>query len=316
MTPRLLISPFHDPYLNLAIENSLLDSLKPEDPLLFLYINAPSVVIGRFQNPWVETNPSELGTINLVRRQSGGGTVYHDQGNLNFSFLTGQEEYDKTENLKVICRVLKEAGITLSINGRHDLTATHRGEIFKVSGSAFRLRKDRVFHHGTLLIDSETSILKKAITPLSNRKFLNLRGTDSVRSRVINLSEIKPGLTVEKVINTFKQLFPPSPMDWEALAHSEPVQEERDTITSEDWILGKTPSFQQDISAAFPGKTELQIIEVKKGIIHGCSEELDFLNGIPYGRKQTRESLSKAMAPLLDLRAGDELFRRLFEVIR
>ena len=163
---KVLVSPFYDPYLNLALENYFFETLDPGQPLLFLYVNEPSVVIGRFQNPWIESRPSALGPIHLVRRQSGGGTVYHDPGNVNFSFISTQEEYDKTANLEIICRIMEKAGVNLSINERHDLTVNFKDEVYKVSGSAFRLKKDKVFHHGTLLITSDRDKLKKALTPL------------------------------------------------------------------------------------------------------------------------------------------------------
>ncbi len=316
MKQQLLVSPFHDPYLNLAIESVLLDTLDLNNPLLLLYINDPSVVIGRFQNPWVETAPSSLEGIHLVRRQSGGGTVFHDRGNLNFSFLSGQDDYDKTENLKQISRILEPAGLSLKINQRHDLTVDFERETYKVSGSAFRLKKDRVFHHGTLLINSELATLKKSITPGIPRKFLNTRGTESVRSRVINLSGVAPDLTIEKSLELFRGAMEFSLIDLKSLACSEEVQNEYRILTSEDWIFGKTPLFRQDISSAFQESDGSTFITVKSGLIRSESENADFLEGIPYGRNETEEALRERMN-LKDLsESGTELFRRLLEIIR
>ncbi len=315
MKPRLVVSPFHDPYLNLALENYFLETLNPRAPLLFLYSNERSVVLGRFQNPWIETNPAQLGSIHLVRRQSGGGTVYHDRGNLNFSFITGQNEYDKTENLKQVCHVLQQEGIFLTINSRHDLTVNHKGQTYKVSGSAFRLKKDRVFHHGTLLINSETSLLKKAITPLADRIFLTPKGTESVRSKVINLAEIHPDLNVQSVLNLFRNIYEETKPDWQSLAVSESVEKDRKTLVSENWIYGKTPGFKQDISEAFGLKMGAVIIEIRHGVIHCGVKEFGFLNGISYGRSKTYAEVEDAYRKAGKPVSGNESFRRLLQIL-
>jgi lipoate-protein ligase A len=93
--PKLFLSTFDDPYINLSIENQLLLNIRPDERILFLYNNQESVVLGRFQNPWLECNLKKISErkINLVRRQSGGGCVYHDKGNLNFSFLYPEKEH-------------------------------------------------------------------------------------------------------------------------------------------------------------------------------------------------------------------------------
>ena len=316
MTPQLRVSPFLDPYLNLALESTFLNALDPETSILFLYVDNPCVVMGRFQNPWIETDPRELGKIHLVRRQSGGGTVYHDRGNLNFSFIIPQSHYDKTENLKSICRVLKQTGISLEINERHDLTVYFREKVCKVSGSAYRLKKESAFHHGTLLIHSDLTALGKAIAPPEARQILKSGGTASVRSQVINLNLIKKGLTVEKVIECFRNSFREQQMEWEKLTESPQVIEEVQNLKSEEWLLGKTPPFKQDLSEVVNASPGTVTIEIRKGIIGGAPEKYGFLNGIPYGQSQTEEALKKGLSTFSGSPGRDILFRRIFEVIR
>lgn len=313
----LRISPFSNPYLNLSMENSFMENLNPGQKILFLYINTPSVVLGRFQNPWVECNPSTLHNTHLVRRQSGGGTVYHDTGNLNFSFIGEENGFDKTENLKLICRTMADAGILLSINERHDLVIKHREEVFKVSGSAFRHKRGRVFHHGTLLIRTEQEKLKQALQPDKNRQLIKTGGTPSFRSKVINLGEIYQHLSMETILEQFKQSFNGiSSVNWEKLSKSEPIQNEVQLLASEEWLLNKTPFFKQNISTVFPEVKDDIIIGIRKGVISDVQEELLFLKGIPYGRKQTAGILKKRITALSGpTGTKDELNSRLLHII-
>lgn len=315
---QLRISPYSNPYLNLALENSFLENLSPGQQILFLYVNDPALVLGRFQNPWVECNPSELNDILLVRRQSGGGTVYHDRGNLNFSFIGEENGFDKTENLKLICRIMADAKVFLEINDRHDLVIRHKEDVYKVSGSAFRHKRGRVFHHGTLLIQTEKEKLKKALQQDENRNIIKTGGTASVRSKVINLTEIYQSLSIETVIKQFEQSFKTTASPkWEELKTSEQVRNEVGILTSDEWLLDKTPFFRQDISSAFPEGKKNQIIGIKKAVISEVPEDLSFLQGIPYGREQTATMLKKRMETLSEP-AGtkNELFSRLLLIIR
>jgi len=321
----LLISPFRDPYTNLSLENYFLDSMKPDEEFLFLYVNDPSVVIGRFQNPWLECSSHRRKDTYLVRRQSGGGTVYHDGGNLNFSFIRHLENYSRTKNLELICGILLDSGIELQINKRHDLTVAHEGKTYKVSGSAFRHKKDRAFHHGTLLIACETQRLKESITPGEKKVFLHTSCTQSNRSEVINLNQINPALTLPGVIDSFESWFKKSPdcnfstmsfEEWSDLSDIPAVQKERDILLSEDWILGKTPSFTQDISSIHPPETGNWQIKVNRGKVEEAPEELEILIGTEYGRRHTGDDLRKKLKNIsLFGMSQDELFSRLIQII-
>ncbi|MDC7234921.1 MAG: hypothetical protein PQJ58_16935 [Spirochaetales bacterium] len=325
MICKLLISPFYDPCLNLAMEHVLLETLEPEEEILFLYTNDPAVVIGRFQNPWLESSPGKRGAPQLIRRESGGGTVYHDRGNLNFSFIQNIENYNRKENLIRICTLMKGCRINLNINERNDLTIDYSGNSYKVSGSAFRHKKDRAFHHGTLLISSETDKLKQSITPGDQRIFTSAKGTASNRSEIINLNRINPEITLETVVNLFRSYYsrtegmtvPERGREWWSQFADRPdVSEVRTMLQSEEWTLGKTPGFSQVISFPHSPETEHWEIKVSRGVIVQAPRELSFLEGIPYGMKKTKEQLKQCVRGRSVSGLGeDELFSRLISII-
>ncbi len=181
-------SAFFDPFLNLAIEDHLLRNRPLRERALLLYLNSPAVVIGRHQNPWVECNPEHLerSGIALVRRQSGGGTVYHDPGNLNFSILCAREEYDQDANFAIVIEALAALGIEAERSGRNDLVSRS----YKISGSAFKHLRERSFHHGTVLVDADLRALSSALKPAALE--ITSRGIASVRSRVANVVDLLP----------------------------------------------------------------------------------------------------------------------------
>ena len=192
-----------DPFLNLALEDMLFRRMGTEDQILFLWQSRPCVVIGRFQNPWVECSLKELERdgADLVRRQSGGGTVYHDGGNSNFTFLCPAAAFDADENLGVVTSALDNLGIHAEISPRHDILV----EGFKVSGSAFRKKRDRVLHHGTLLIAADRERLTRYLAaPDWN---IEAKGVASVRSRVINLVELRPGMNHSAFCGAAAEVF-------------------------------------------------------------------------------------------------------------
>lgn len=193
------ISVFHgfgtDPYENLAIEKFLLDSVEPNQCILYLWQNQNTVVIGRNQNPWVECRTSLLEEEGgkLARRLSGGGAVFHDLGNLNFTFLVSNENYDVDRQLSVIQKACSMIGIDAIKSGRNDLLV----QACKFSGNAFYKSKNNAYHHGTLLIDVNMDKLSRYLCP--SKAKLEAKGISSVRSRVINLTELVPGLTCEQM---------------------------------------------------------------------------------------------------------------------
>ena len=175
----------YDPFRNLAIEKNLTFLTQEGQCILYLWQNRRTVVIGRNQNAWKECNVDALladgGT--LARRMSGGGAVFHDLGNLNFSFCVRKEDYDVDRQLEVIRQALRREGIEAIKSGRNDLLADGR----KFSGNAFYKSGEFCCHHGTIMIDVKGGDLTKYLNVPESK--LKSKGVESVRSRVTNLRE-------------------------------------------------------------------------------------------------------------------------------
>ena len=249
------VSPSKDGWQNLAMDEWFLDTMGPEDVLLYFYINAPAVIIGKNQNPWKECDLAamEKDGVQLVRRITGGGAVYHDEGNLNFSFIVGKDIYDVPRQLEVILQAVRSFKIDCAFSGRNDLLAEGR----KFSGNAFCARGDLRQHHGTLLLDSDLGRLQDYLHP--DPKKLKAKGVESVRSRVANL-----GVETDAMLRAIRRAFEETygkvtdlTVTPEQLAQVVPYYEKQ---SSWDWRMGKTPSFDLELSERFPwGGIDLQL---------------------------------------------------------
>lgn len=192
-----------NPYHNLGLEEALLRKVGADECILYLWQNRQTVVIGRNQSAMGECRVQKLEDDGgfLARRLSGGGAVYHDLGNLNFTFLVGAENFDKEKQTDVILEAVKMSGINAEKNGRNDLTADGR----KFSGHAYYRTREKCYHHGTLMLYVDKAKLSDYLN-VSEIK-LKSKGVASVKSRVVNLCELKPDLTVNELSHNLVKAF-------------------------------------------------------------------------------------------------------------
>ena len=196
-----------DPFFNLAVEEYLLQNTDEGCCTLYLWQNQNTVVIGRNQNAFKECRTTLLEDEGgkLARRLSGGGAVFHDLGNLNFTFLVPAADYDLDKQLKVIELACEKLGVKVERSGRNDILADGR----KFSGNAFYKNGPRAYHHGTLMVDVDREKMGRYLNP--SKAKLSSKGVDSVRSRVVNLKELASDTTIEllsqKLAEAFGQVY-------------------------------------------------------------------------------------------------------------
>lgn len=236
----ILVSESSDPFFHLAVEDWLLREYTGELPVWFFYQNRPCVVVGRFQNPWKEC---DLGwmfeqNLELVRRPSGGGTVWHDLGNVNFCCVGPLKGFQKTAALEVIQGKLKAFGVDVETNPRNDLVVRMAdGTTRKVSGSAYKQTKDRSLHHGTLLLSADLEKLERSLN--SPVRLKSTKSIASVRSQVLNLSELNSTLTPETWLRSWDAT--------EVITESDP-RFESSAWRQWQWRMGETPLFEWDLT--------------------------------------------------------------------
>lgn len=259
-----------DPYRNIATEKYLLDTVEPGACILYLWQNQNTVVIGRNQNAWAECRTTLLEQEGgfLARRLSGGGAVFHDLGNLNFTFLMCEEDYDLDQQLSVIAEAGQLAGITVERSGRNDLLA----QGCKFSGNAFYHSQGHAYHHGTLLVDADMDKLSRYLTP--SKAKLESKGVASVRSRVINLKELSPTLTISLLAQYMEEAFcrvygfPAEPVVFSDDAQKQ-IGKTAKELASWDWLYGQRLPFSVSLDARFSwGSIQLQL-QVASGKIAG-----------------------------------------------
>lgn len=264
---QLMESHGYDPAENLAIEEVLL-LRRTLMPTLFLWQNVHTVVIGCSQNAWKECRTALLTQEGgrLVRRSTGGGAVYHDLGNLNFSFILPKGVYDVQRQLSVIRSAVAAFGIDTISSGRNDIVLKESGA--KFSGNAFRITQDAALHHGTILMDVDMAKLGRYLAPSPEK--LKAKGVESVRARVGNLKDHAPNLTIdllkEAVRGAFIEQYGQSEsLAWEDALELSQVGKLREKYLSWDWTYGRTPSFDITLSTRFAwGQVEL-LLSLKDG---------------------------------------------------
>ena len=293
------------PHRNLALEEALMRDLQPHEAILFLWQNRHTVVIGAGQNAWRECRvkllSDEGGT--LARRSSGGGAVYHDLGNLNFSLIVPPEEYDVARQSEVVLHAVQSLGIVAERTGRNDLTAGGR----KFSGNAFRLMKNVCLHHGTLLLDSDMEKVARYLIVDPDK--LKSKGVKSVPARVINLKELAD-VSVEDMKAAMEEAFcreyggcdvqDADSLDLPGLS------ELTEKYSSWDWILASSPAGGEQLYRRFSwGGVEITA-QILRGRVEGCAvftdsmdETLKFrLEDALEGVRWTGQALMEAIGPV------------------
>lgn len=232
------------PYRNQAVEELLMQTVEPETCILYLWQNRQTVVIGRNQNGLAECRVELLEKDGgyLARRLSGGGAVFHDFGNLNFSFLAMDPDYCVERQQKVVLSAVCSFGLAAEITGRNDITVDGR----KFSGNAFMSSGKRHCHHGTLLLGADTSQMEKYLNVSKDK--LESKGVRSVRSRVVNLSELVPGITPQSMgsamVAAFGKEYGCKPYHLRVSdLNAEKLNMLTEKFASREWLLGAGPEF-------------------------------------------------------------------------
>jgi lipoate-protein ligase A len=297
-----------DPMINLAMEEYVLREIPTDDSYFLFYVNQPSIIIGKNQNTIEEINEPYIREhgIKVVRRVSGGGAVYHDEGNLNFSFITeddGNSFHNFEKFTQPIAEALQEMGVNAQVSGRNDLEIDGK----KVSGNAMFTQKGRMFSHGTLMLESDVSEVQNALKV--NPKKIESKGVKSVRGRVGNINDF---LTDKIDIAEFKQRilahifggtenieeYILTDEDWEKINK---LSEEK--YQTWEWNYGKNPKYNFNVSHKFDAGLLDVRLDVKKGVIEHAKIFGDFfgvgevddiealLIGVPHNYEKIDEAL-------------------------
>ncbi|MBR4445956.1 MAG: lipoate--protein ligase [Solobacterium sp.] len=294
-----------DPVRNLALESLLMDLVGPEEMILYLWQNDRTIVIGKNQNLRKECELAriEQDGIQIVRRSSGGGAVYHDLGNLNFSFIAHDDNYDVKRQTEILCSALAQLGIEAAVSGRNDVLCQGR----KVSGNAYYHHNGVSLHHGTLLIDTDMAAMKRYLR--ADEKKLRARGVDSIRSRVMNLKEVCPSLSVEDasaaIIRACEAFYECAaeeiPMPDETILHEKIMQ-----FGSAEWIRGKEVPFEEVKEHRFPWGG----IRMEFHVVHGIISDVSI-----WSDSMEPDTIDAAAASLTGCRyQTDEICRRLMQL--
>lgn len=299
----------NNPHYNLAFEEYCFKNLPREEDYVILWINGPAIIVGKNQNTIEEINQAYVdeNNIKIVRRVTGGGAVYHDHGNLNFSLISNQEGDEKIDFKQInvpILKSLEKLGVKAEFTGRNDLTVDGK----KISGIAQSVHKKRILNHGTILFDTDLTVLSDALKVKKDK--IESKGVKSVKSRVTN---IKDYLAEDVDTLTFKDLLLKSIFEY----HDEPLEElflsdeqksEIDKLYEEryskwEWNYGESPDFSYKNYKRYPfGSLEIGL-QVKNGVIESNRIYGDFfgtrdvaeleekLNGQRYDRRTLEEAL-------------------------
>jgi lipoate-protein ligase A len=311
---KTLSMPGTDPYTNLATEDYILSTFTEDDYLLF-WRNDNTIVVGLHQNTQEEINTAfvDANNIRVVRRRTGGGAVYHDLGNLNFSFITDARDAARITMERFtlpIVRGLADMGLQAETSGRNDILINGS----KISGNAQCLHKNRILHHGTLLFDSDLSVLSKALN-VKPEKFLS-KSVKSVRARVGNIKDFLPGpMSMENFSEHLLQSLTNYSLAQNVKAETLELSAQDINAIKElraskyaawEWIYGRSPDFNFKNIQKYSGGFLEALLDIKDGHIKNCKFFGDFMALRPaalvaeklLGVKYTREDVADILKQL------------------
>ncbi|WP_159640008.1 lipoate--protein ligase [Erysipelothrix anatis] len=274
---RYLKNPSTNPYFNLALDEYAMKHIDCDEDFFFLWQNEPSVIIGKNQNTAEEINQKFIDEkgIKVARRVSGGGAVYHDIGNLNFTFVINVDDPGKVNYKKFVQPVidaLASMGVTAEASGRNDILV----DGLKISGNAQRMANGKLMHHGTLMFDVDVETLVEALNVDPDK--ITSKGVKSVRSRVTNIKEHLPeGTTLQQFWDALQFYLSNEGKDEEIILTDEDIAkieyEAVNRFGTWDWIYGASPEFNLKNSKRFPGGR----IEVLMHVTDGRIDSVRFI---------------------------------------
>ena len=325
---RYLKNPSTNPYYNMAFDEYCLESLPIDEPVFFLWQNRPAVIVGYNQEVNTEVNLDYLKEkgIDLVRRVTGGGAVYHDLENLNYTIVGRSEdlERDYPEYAALMMKALQALGVPATLSGRNDILVEGK----KVSGFAKRVCKDRLMVHGTLMYNVDVDVLTHVLNPSTTK--LQSKGIASVRSRVTNLCNYLPELSdIQAFKNRLEEILSNNYLDAEYklseadLAHIQRLTDEK--FATWEWNYGRSPKATLVHSARLACGTVEIHLTLAENRIASCRFGGDFLGnlpasdvekaltGIPYEINEIRKCLSKLeISRYFDRVSADDLLEMMF----
>ena len=335
----VIVSDMSNPYKNLSLEKFLLEGVMPGEVLLYLWRNERTVVCGRNQNIWKECNVEALLAAGgfPARRLSGGGAVYHDLGNLNFTFIACDAGYSLERQLEVITQAVRSFGIEAERTGRNDITAggaKFSGNAFyKTNPNNFADRQVRRYHHGTLMIDVDRDMLSDYLN--ADKEKYTSKGVDSVKSRVCNLRDLNPCITASKMaqamISAFEKVYggyaecfayPSGAGILHGLCPLKLSEKEEEQIcetaayfASDEWLYKNNIKFNVRLNHRFDfGDFDLRL-NVEKGIIKETALYSDAMDETRileiYGRLKGLEGTSYSPEAVKEAIGSDDISRAL-----
>ena len=275
-----VLNSSHDPFYNQAFEEYVYQTFL-EDDVFLLWQNDPAVIVGSYQNICREVHVERLRQLGIpvIRRITGGGTVYHDLGNLNYTYISdGGAAIDYDQCLGPILAALNDIGVPARKNRTCDIAI---GDL-KISGSAQRMSRGRLLHHGTLLFSSDLEVLDQITTHRKNNCFQS-KGTQSAICPVTNIREhLARPMTIEEFRERLldRMVSPGSPrLTLTPEQEAEVCRLRDEKYRSWEWTWGKTPAFAYEKTGVFAGAPIRVAYQAKRGIVSGVTVDCPLLDG-------------------------------------